>query len=163
VVEIHRALRKHTAAVHARDGSQLIEEIGPVTPPLALVFDPRRNRWCARRQPNAVASPCAKSMAVRTDDVALCRLGEELLAVLQRGSGGAEPELLFARISMVEVHLVRRKSPAAIRAGHLAKLAQERRRGSLASSHSLDLALAVRRVVGDVVGPLVAFAAHGPF
>ena len=62
---------------------------------------------------------------------------------------------------MIEVHLVRRETPAAIVAGNIPKLAQERGRRVLPTPDTLDLPLAIRRVVADICRALVPPRRHG--
>jgi len=99
-------------------------------------------------------------MAVRADDIAFGCLDQELLAILERGAALQEVERLLDRIPMVEVHLMARKSTAAIDARDLAKLPEERSRGVLSTSHPLDLARPVRRVIANVRRPLVPLGRH---
>jgi hypothetical protein len=62
---------------------------------------------------------------------------------------------------MVEVHLMRRKSTAAIGARDLAPLAQHRESAGLADPHPKNFSLAIASVVVDVCRPLVPFRKHG--
>jgi len=104
--------------------------------------------------------PGAKSMAIGTDHIALGGLGEDQRATLQGGATGTKREGLRGPITVVEVHLVAREATAAVRAGDLSKLAEERRRGVLAPTDPLDFLLAIGGVVGPVERSLVAFGRH---
>jgi len=58
---------------------------------------------------------------------------------------------------MIEVHRVGREDATAVHAGNAPEVAQPGDFGSLAPGNALDLLLAIPRVVGGVVGTLVAF------
>jgi hypothetical protein len=78
-------------------------------------------------------------VAVRADDITLCRLFEKLRATLEQRLPRTQAELLLAWVSMIEIHLMRGKPAAAIGARHLAKLTKEGGGGLLASSNAIDL------------------------
>jgi hypothetical protein len=61
---------------------------------------------------------------------------------------------------MVKIHLVRRKPPAAVAARNVSELAQECGRRLLPAADPVDLALAIRRVVLDILRALVAARRH---
>jgi hypothetical protein len=64
---------------------------------------------------------------------------------------------------VIEVHLVRGELIATIVARHLAKLPQEGCRRLLPAPNPVDLALAIRRVVLDILRALVAARRHDQF
>jgi hypothetical protein len=110
-----------------------------------------------------MALPRTQSVAVRTDDVALRCLGQDLAPALEGGSPGAEGEALLSWISMVEVHLVTGEPAAAIGTGHFAELAEKRSGRYLARPDAIDFLLTIRRVVGDIRRALARSRAHAPF
>lgn len=162
VIEVHRALGKDAATVPARNGAQLVEDIRVMAPALALRNGPYQHRLRPSGEPGPVLMPRSKPMTVSANDVALGRFGEELLSILQGRPRRGERELLPARISMVEVHLVRGEKTATVGTGDIAQLAEEGRGRCLASRDPFDLALAVGRVVPNIVRTLVALSAHDP-
>src|SRR6266446_10244323 len=97
-----------------------------------------------------MTSSTTKAVAVCADDIAFRSLRKDLLAALQRGSAGAEIELLMRRISVIEVHLVASKATTTIGAWNFAKSSQEGRSRSLPKPHPFDLAFPVHRVVADI-------------
>ena len=109
-----------------------------------------------------MAGPRPSSMAIRTNDLALRCLGQNLGLVLEGGSPGAEREALFTGISMVEVHLVAREPAAAIGAWNFAELSQECRGRRLTHGDPFDFPLAICFVVRDVLDPLTRPKAHAP-
>src|SRR6476661_3498493 len=100
------------------------------------------------------------AMAVCAHDVAFRELGEQLCSILQPSAGGAQVEALLARVAVVEVHLMPGETAGTVGAGHVPKLPEELDRRELSSADPLDLAFAIRRVVGDVVVPLVWAPRH---
>lgn len=132
-----------------------------MTPACPLALNPFRRRRRPTSQPSAMLPPGTQAMTVRTDDIALCRLGKDLLSILERGSAGAEGERLRRLVAMVEVHLVRGEAPAAVMAWDVSELPQECGRRILAAPDAFELALAVGRVVRSVSGTLIALRPHG--
>ena len=163
VVEIHGALRKRAAAIGARHRPQLIKQVRSVSPPLALFRDARRNGGRAAREPGSVLLARSEAVAVRADDVALRRLGEQRLTALEHRPAGRQHKLFFALVAMVEIHLVRLKAPTAIHARNLTKTPEEGRCLRLSPSNSLDLSVPIRCVVGHIEWALIADLGHAPF
>ncbi|HYR93615.1 MAG TPA: hypothetical protein VEP48_05360 [Methylomirabilota bacterium] len=126
MVKFHAADRKRPAAAHTRHRAQPNEHIHlfpSATMSLLAMFlecSGRRGtltrfpptcenaRDVLRRRPDAVA--------VRANDIAFRDLGFENRAVLQQDLVGRDAERLRLRIAMIEVHDVRWKDAAAIKA-----------------------------------------------
>jgi hypothetical protein len=96
-----------------------------------------------------VTPSASEAVAVRTDDVTLRGLCENLRSALEGCLARAKGEALLSGVAVVEVHLVAGEPAAPISAGDLAELPQERRRGGLPLRDALDLALSVGSVVAD--------------
>jgi hypothetical protein len=163
VVKVHRAWREAAAAVKTWDGPKLVQDVGVVTPPRPLLRYSWRDGRSPGREPLAVSTSGPQSMAVCTDNVALCCLGKDLITTLEGRPTGAEGEALLLRIPVIEVHLMGSEATAAVGARDVAEPAQKRRRCGLPPSHSLDLALPMGRVVADIRWALIAMCGHAPF
>jgi hypothetical protein len=101
-------------------------------------------------------------VAVGTDHITLRDLGEQSIARREHRLGPREAEGFCRWIAVVEVHLVRRESQAAVSAGHPAQVPQELERRALPRHHPVDLFPAIAAVVLDVVGPLAGPFGHRP-
>jgi len=99
-------------------------------------------------------------MTVRADDIAFGCFDKDLLSILERGPARAHRELLLAPIPMVKIHLEGFETTSAVRARHVPELTQERGGDVLASTDSLDFLSAIRRVIPDVRGSLIAQLGH---
>jgi len=136
VIEVHCALGKPDAAVSTWDRTQLIQEIRVIAPMRAPICEPRRRRRRTRGEPLTVARASPQPMTICADDIALCRLDQELLAILQRRSARAQPELLGRGIAMIEVHLMAGEAAATVGTRNVPKLPQELGRRGLAALDS---------------------------
>ncbi len=153
MVEVHRGGQESTAAVGAWPITESIEHARLSTPLLALSLHIARwGRRCiqACRVPSLGSHP----MTVRADDIAFRGLIEERRRWTERGPALGESKQLGRSIAMVEVHLVRSESPAAVRAGSGSQLPKKLDGTVLTSSNASDLLLAIPLVVGDVSRPL---------
>jgi hypothetical protein len=156
MVELHHAGSKTPAAVGARHRSNLIQDISVVPPPRAVIRSPRSRRPHPIRFPRSMLCVRSAVMAVRADDIAFRDFGEEHAAILERSVAGIDGECLQTRLTMVEIHLRRMEDAAAVSTWDGLQLPQILGRRALTTRNPLDLALAVRGVIGNVERPLVA-------
>lgn len=101
-------------------------------------------------------------MTIGADDVAFRNFGQKAFAWHEHRSRCRDVERLDPRVPVVEVHLVRQESAAAIFARNPAQVAKERERHPLPGDHAIELTLSISLVVADVVGTLVTRAWHRP-
>jgi len=163
MVKIHRTLGEATAAVRARNGPELVQDVGVIAPPNSVILGPGLLGKSPGGEPCSMSAPTAQSMAVRANHVAFRGFLKQLLSALQGSAARTEIELLRARIAMVEVHLVPGQPRAAVSTRHFAKSSEERGRLVLASADPLDFRAAIRRVIPDVRRTLIAGFGHGQF
>jgi hypothetical protein len=160
VVKVHRALGEAAAAIRAWHRPELVEDIGVISPSIAVLVDARRRGRRPAREPLPMLATTPEPMAIRAHDVALRRLVDQLRAALEHRLSRTQGELLLCWISMVEVHLMWLKAAAAICARHVPQVTQKRRRRILATTHSTDFLLAIRGVVANIELPLIARFGH---
>lgn len=125
MIELHGTWCETTAAVRARNVTQLVEQIGVIAPSRPLLVDPgiQGLGGSTPREPLTMLAASPDAMAVRADNVALRGLNEELGAALQLRL--REREALLAGISVVEVHLHRMEPTTAVDARVVTQRAQE--------------------------------------
>lgn len=171
MVEFHRARRIRSPAIEARQLSDALQEIHlllTASPPAVAV----PLGWRSRLQDLRCLEPVLKvtsrvlrsgtdAMAVAADDVALRDLGGKDGSTLEERPPGRQAERLGSRVTMIEIHDVGRKRPAAVEAWHAPQVAKPLQRCSLAANDPLDLRRPVAPVVADVEQPLARRTSRG--
>ena len=151
VIEVHRAGREAIRAIGAGHVAECVEKSGLSAPSRSPTVDVPRpgGGGTSTSEPIAMCDPRPKTMAVRADNVALGDLVVEAVARPQHRATFRQTEGLGGRVPMVEIHLLRCKTAAAVRARAPAPVTQVGERFGLPPSNAADLAFAMGRVVRD--------------
>lgn len=99
-------------------------------------------------------------VAVAADHVAFRDLSQQVLATLRDAVSARDQERLRRRVTVIEVHDMRRVPLAAVSARNAAQLSEPLERRCLSRADTLDLLVTMGCVVADVVWPLRPCTGH---
>jgi hypothetical protein len=160
MIEVHRTGRESPPAIGTRHIAKLVEEAGVLLPAGTLPIEVSRRSVSEACRYFDMRGAGAQSMAVRAHDVALVYLSEQAGSRHQHRAALGYAEQFVCLIPVVEIHLMRLEDHAALGAGSLPEIPQQREGRCLASAHPLNLAFAIPPVVGDVGRTLAEAQSH---